>query len=74
MSLFKSATSTSLVPPELPDVEVANPPSDSVSSLAFSSAANFLAAGSWDNNVRTAGALCSEAEVVSVIGTNLRDK
>ncbi|KLO19343.1 WD40 repeat-like protein [Schizopora paradoxa] len=52
MSLFRSTTSTTVAPPEIPDVEVANPPSDSISSLAFSSAGNFLAAGSWDNKVR----------------------
>ncbi|KAF8583582.1 Poly(A)+ RNA export protein [Ramaria rubella] len=34
------------------DVEVADPPPDSVSSLAWSPQADFLAAGSWDNNVR----------------------
>lgn len=36
------------------DFEVVSPPSDSISSLAFSPAAlqkNFLVAGSWDNNV-----------------------
>jgi len=34
------------------DIEVADPPSDSISSIAFSSQADYLAAGSWDNNVR----------------------
>ncbi|KAK7032818.1 WD40-repeat-containing domain protein [Favolaschia claudopus] len=34
------------------DIEVADPPSDSISSLAFSNQADFIAAGSWDNNVR----------------------
>lgn len=33
------------------DIEVPEPPSDSISSLAFSSAADYLAVGSWDNNV-----------------------
>lgn len=33
------------------DIEVTEPPSDSISSLAFSSAADYLAVGSWDNNV-----------------------
>lgn len=35
------------------DFEVADPPTDSISSISFSPAADFLAAGSWDNNVWT---------------------
>jgi len=34
------------------DVEVIDPPTDSISSLAFSPKADYLAVGSWDNNVR----------------------
>ncbi|EIE22298.1 WD40 repeat-like protein [Coccomyxa subellipsoidea C-169] len=34
------------------DTEVASPPSDSISSLSFSPAANYLIATSWDNQVR----------------------
>eukprot|EP00741_Cyanophora_paradoxa_P019326 tig00000215_g18655.t1 len=34
------------------DPEVDSPPTDGVSSLAFSPKANFLVAGSWDNQVR----------------------
>ncbi|KAF7985646.1 hypothetical protein HWV62_2165 [Athelia sp. TMB] len=34
------------------DVELADPPPDSVSSIAFSPTADYLAVGSWDNNVR----------------------
>jgi len=34
------------------DVEVNSPPTDGISSLAFSSKANYLVAGSWDNQVR----------------------
>lgn len=55
MSFFGSATSTAPTGPaasQEKDVEVADPPSDSISSLAFSSAAEYLAVGSWDNNVR----------------------
>ena len=33
------------------DVEVSDPPPDSISSLAFCPVADFLAVGSWDNNV-----------------------
>eukprot|EP01116_Phalansterium_solitarium_P001219 TRINITY_DN10997_c0_g1_i1.p1 TRINITY_DN10997_c0_g1~~TRINITY_DN10997_c0_g1_i1.p1 ORF type:complete len:353 (+),score=84.85 TRINITY_DN10997_c0_g1_i1:102-1160(+) len=33
-------------------IEVANPPNDGVSALAWSSKANYLAAASWDNSVR----------------------
>lgn len=34
------------------DVPLKDPPSDSISDIAFSSAADFLAVSSWDNNVR----------------------
>ncbi|CAA7270557.1 unnamed protein product [Cyclocybe aegerita] len=34
------------------DVELGDPPSDSISSISFSSQANYLAVGSWDNSVR----------------------
>ena len=34
------------------DVEVALPPTDSISSLSFSPVANYLIATSWDNQVR----------------------
>jgi mRNA export factor len=34
------------------DVELADPPTDSISSLSFSGQADYLAVGSWDNSVR----------------------
>lgn len=34
------------------DIEVVDPPSDSISSLSFSTQADYLAVGSWDNSVR----------------------
>ncbi|KAH9945304.1 Poly(A)+ RNA export protein [Epithele typhae] len=34
------------------DIEVNDPPTDSISSTAFSPTADYLAVGSWDNNVR----------------------
>lgn len=33
-------------------IEIADPPTDSVSSISFSPQADFLAVGSWDNSVR----------------------
>ena len=51
MSFFGSATSTTAAISDK-DIEVADPPPDSVSSLAFSPQADYLAVGSWDNNVR----------------------
>ncbi len=45
------ASSNSTTAPAEKDVEVADPPSDSISSLSFSGQADYLAAGSWDNNV-----------------------
>jgi mRNA export factor len=51
MSFFGTAGSTSAEPK---DAELVDPPSDSISSLAFSSApqSDYLAVGSWDNQVR----------------------
>lgn len=34
------------------DIEVAQPPSDTISCIRFSPTANFLVASSWDNNIR----------------------
>lgn len=34
------------------DIEVVSPPTDGISSLSFSSKANFLVASSWDKQVR----------------------
>jgi len=51
MSFFGAATSTTAATPDK-DIEVADPPPDSISSLAFSPQADYLAVGSWDNNVR----------------------
>ncbi|KAF8583583.1 WD40 repeat-like protein [Ramaria rubella] len=55
-SFFKSGGLTIAImqtqPPAAKDIELADPLPDSVSSLAWSPQADFLAAGSWDNNVR----------------------
>lgn len=51
MSFFNTATSTTAATPDK-DIEVADPPPDSISSLGFSPQADYLAVGSWDNNVR----------------------
>lgn len=59
MSFFGTATSTTAATAEK-DIEVADPPPDSVSSLAFSPLADYLAVGSWDNNVRDPMALATE--------------
>lgn len=55
MSFFGSAPSSSATnntnTPAEKDIEVANPPTDSISSVSFSPVADYLAVGSWDNNV-----------------------
>ena len=53
MAFFGGASSSTTVAPAAAekDIEVADPPSDSISSLAFSSAADYMAVASWDNNV-----------------------
>lgn len=53
MSFFGSTTSTSTATNNADkDIEMSDPPSDSVSSMSFSSQADYLAVGSWDNSVR----------------------
>ena len=54
MSFFGTSTSNTLAatPAADKDIEVADPPTDSISSVAFSPTADYLAVGSWDNNVR----------------------
>lgn len=58
MSFFGTAA-TSTTPAATADkgIEVPEPPTDSISSLSFSSAADYLAVGSWDNNVHTSRVL-----------------
>ena len=51
MSFFGASTSTTPAAAADKDIEVADPPADSISSISFSSAADYLAVGSWDNNV-----------------------
>ncbi|KAI4518453.1 WD40 repeat-like protein [Schizophyllum commune Tattone D] len=49
MSFFSTPASSSSAEK---DVEMPDPPSDSISSVAFSPQADYLAVGSWDNSVR----------------------
>ncbi|KAG7089882.1 hypothetical protein E1B28_011517 [Marasmius oreades] len=53
MSFFGSTTSTTATTSNAEkDIEISDPPTDSVSSMSFSSQADYLAVGSWDNSVR----------------------
>ncbi|KAL9714273.1 RNA export factor gle2 [Leucoagaricus gongylophorus] len=56
MSFFSSANPTSVTTSTSTtgdkDIEITEPPPDSISSLSFSSQADYLAVGSWDNSVR----------------------
>jgi mRNA export factor len=54
MAFFGSAATSNNASTEPKDAELVDPPSDSISSLAFSSApqSDYLAVGSWDNQVR----------------------
>jgi mRNA export factor len=56
MAFFGASSTTANVSssPEK-DIEVADPPPDSISSLSFCPVADFLAVGSWDNNVSHLG-------------------
>jgi len=48
MSFFAAATPTTASA----DVEIGDPPTDSISSMEFSPQADYLGVGSWDNSVR----------------------
>jgi hypothetical protein len=43
---------TAVAKPQPSDVEVSQPPSDSITALAFSPTADLLAVASWDENVK----------------------
>ena len=53
------------------DVEVSQPPPDGISALAFSSAADFLAASSWDNAVRRSAVRFAPASADCLVGAGL---
>lgn len=56
MAFFGSASSTTQAvasTSDPKDVEVSDPPNDSISCLSFSSAGEYLAVGSWNNEVGT---------------------
>ncbi|KAJ7116295.1 Poly(A)+ RNA export protein [Mycena epipterygia] len=53
MAFFNSSTSNAgAAAPAEKDIEMGDPPTDSISSLSFSGQADYLAVGSWDNSVR----------------------
>jgi len=53
MSFFGASTTTNpAAAPAEKDIEMADPPTDSISSMALSGQADYLAVGSWDNSVR----------------------
>lgn len=78
MSFFGAGGNTAAaVTPAVPqekDIEVADPPPDSISCISFSPQAEYLAVGSWDNNVRNpvflSRSLCSRR----VPGSYLRSR
>ncbi|KAJ7352542.1 WD40-repeat-containing domain protein [Mycena albidolilacea] len=53
MAFFNSSTSNAATTAAVEkDIEMGDPPTDSISCMAFSSQADYLAVGSWDNSVR----------------------
>jgi mRNA export factor len=56
------------------DIEVADPPTDSISSISFSSQADYMAVGSWDNSVRSQELLSDLLTVYLSQGANLRSR
>jgi WD40 repeat protein len=60
MSQFTASTSSQQAEK---DIEVVDPPADSISCLSFSPVADYLAVGSWDNKV----SLCSQISLSTVV-------
>ncbi|KAJ6448939.1 WD40-repeat-containing domain protein [Mycena sanguinolenta] len=52
MAFFNSSASTGPAAAAEKDIEMGDPPTDSISSMSFSGIADYLAVGSWDNSVR----------------------
>ncbi|KAJ4480037.1 WD40-repeat-containing domain protein [Lentinula aciculospora] len=52
MSFFGASTATNTSATAEKDIEMSDPPTDSISSMSFSSQADYIAVGSWDNSVR----------------------
>ncbi|KAL0567659.1 RNA export factor gle2 [Marasmius crinis-equi] len=52
MSFFGSTSTTPATNNAEKDIEMSDPPTDSISSMSFSPQADYLAVGSWDNSVR----------------------
>jgi len=53
MSIFGSSSAFGAAAPAADkDIEIPQPPEDSISSIEFCPTADYLAVGSWDNNVR----------------------
>ena len=57
-----------------PDVEVAQPPPDSISSLSFSPQSDHLAVGSWDNSVCSLALHDFDRLTWTYIGAHLRGR
>jgi WD40 repeat protein len=49
---FGASTTTSSTAADQKDVDMPQPPEDSISTIAFSPQADYLAVGAWDNSVR----------------------
>ncbi|KAG6883921.1 hypothetical protein C0993_002837 [Termitomyces sp. T159_Od127] len=76
MSFFgaqNTATASSTTSAADKDVELAEPPTDSISSMSFSGQADYLAVGSWDNSVSPTTASSSRRALIKVsIGPDIR--
>jgi mRNA export factor len=51
MAFFGGSTSTATATTDAKDVELVDPPGDSISCLDFSPTADYLAVGCWNNEV-----------------------
>lgn len=51
MAFFGGGTSATTATADVKDVELVDPPNDSISCLDFSPTADYLAVGSWNNEV-----------------------
>ena len=77
MSFFQTPQTNSIATTSMnTDVEIADPPTDSISSMAFSPQADYLSVASWDNSVRSYRNIFSFGRFILfyiLTGSHLRD-
>lgn len=69
---FFTTTRPSTVTPEVKDIEVVDPPDDSISRVSFCPTADVLAIASWNNEVCLVSWSLCVVDSYSIEGSNVR--